>query len=1250
MARRGTTSSRDPSREPSYLASHVWRSGEGHLLRGPSTLESACARGRRKQRRLGLSPADPRFLAHAASYCYSLFLPASPSCASAASSAFASSSPVQVCSASRSWGTEAWRRKHGGKQSEGRRLPHFSCPFCLLPQAHAVSSPPRFGEILETSHLPRRSRTCVLSFLSSLYVMRTSIASSTPASPSCLPPSSRCLSVSPCVGRTSKRTWGDAKTGLDTSFGNQPCLFPSFFFPRRFSSFCSASASPSSCDPLSPSSPAMPAECPFAAGREKDSSSSPSLPAGASSSSCELSLSSPTTAGPLVFASRSFLPSFLAPPFFRSLSPLASRWVACLSPLLQALPPPTLRLWGGSCCELKPLLLPAPLPLSVLLPHPLPMSVLSSAAVSSPSPASPSPVSSSRQPSSLLPPSVAVALHRHCGASAVSPLQQFLLPFLLSPSHDLFVLSRVQTGKSRAVQLAVVLRLLESDSIAQPSENELNAQADATRKLQGMEQGDAAFPKCLFLLPTRDTAIQAHAELLALLRYTPQLRVALLCGETAFYQAQQEAREERSASDRGQRAVADVAREDPQAAEWTGEPRSVCSRRGRAVNVFRRIEKLRAHIWICTPGKLDEYLGYLSWKDSFRNRATSRLTPTPIDKDTKAEAPATTEVTHEDTRQGRNRSFSRCTLLVVEDAAALLQQSDRGRQATAALLRLKERLPPGHQTIFLSSWLPPDLRSIFARLARVRSLTINALGTPFVSPVSLLHSDQASAQAVGAAPCPPLVSPVSHSASLPASGSTRLSRLCCSPRSVPLSPPCAASLSCTLSSAFLSPSPCVPRKDGDAEEELCPSQQTPETGENEEGHTAALLRQPSLCGSPHKETGPSVPRGPSLRESILDVEETAGLWGPKRASEFLAKKQRQWSELQSRRSRFHHSAQERRGSNGGREEEGIRRGEVVRSEFAIYPAELHAHVLFNVLMSEANRVAQLETEREGPHRRAKGQMAGSDQAREVSPEGRERTYRVIVFFSTLKSLQFHYVFFKHYVFPALLTLKTTDPATFSVLSAYPSVSSSSGSLSATHSFPLSVSSSSSSPSASSMFPPPPLVPARLPKLSALHHGLSIERRRAVVEAFSSSSLVPRWSPSEVDSAALAPSQFASGLPTSLGGQMSHRRLSKNGREREQGSLHGPEPPPQASSNRGHELRILFATDVAATGVNVGVVDSVIHVGMPRDPELLVQRLTRVARSSTQAFHFICLISVFLARRLVFTILHSLWCMSRLASI
>ncbi|KFG31558.1 DEAD/DEAH box helicase domain protein [Toxoplasma gondii FOU] len=221
-------------------------------------------------------------------------------------------------------------------------------------------------------------------------------------------------------------------------------------------------------------------------------------------------------------------------------------------------------------------------------------------------------------------------------------------------------------------------------------------------------------------------------------------------------------------------------------------------------------------------------------------------------------------------------------------------------------------------------------------------------------------------------------------------------------------------------------------------------------------------------------------------------------------------------------------------------------------------------------------------------------------------------------------------------------MKTTDPSTFSALSTYPSVSSSSGSyLSATHSFPLSVSFSSSSPSASSTFPPPPLVPARLPKLSALHHGLSIERRRAVIEAFSSSSPVPTWSPSGVDSAALAPSQFASGLPTSLVGQASHRRLSKSGRERQQGSLHGQEPLPQVSSNPGYELRILFATDVAATGVNVGVVDSVIHAGMPRDPELLVQRLTRVARPSTRVLHFICLTSVFLAPRLVAIIMGSL---------
>ncbi|CBZ54028.1 helicase conserved C-terminal domain-containing protein [Neospora caninum Liverpool] len=1273
MAQRGTANFPDPSRELPHLTNNAWSAAQSLLLR-PLPIRSACVRGRHSRRHLSLLPSGPSW-AHSGSGASLPLLSSPPWTASSLSPALASSSPVQVCAASRSWVAEAGRCTHS-RHNGARRL-HFSRPFCLQSWTRFFSQP-KTGESSETLGGLRHSRT-IFSCGLSLHTRQTyGAASSEPASasgPLCASPSPFCLPPSPpypCAsasrGRRSLRARGDSEAAPVAAQGGRPSLLPMFFSPGCFSPFHSAAVSPS-CDPARPPS-SPPSPCLFAATRDEST--------GMRGSASSPSSSPPPrpTAAPPAGASCPFLPALLAPPFIHSLSPLASRWVACLSPFLQALPPPRLRLWGGSCCELEPLLLPPPLPLSVLFPHPLPPSVLSSPLLPS--------TSLSPQSASLLPPSVAAALHRCFRASAISPLQQFLLPLLLSPSHDLFVLSRMHSGKSLAVHLAVVLRLLEGDKRANANAVEREARPHATQNPQEtLEKGkETAFPQCIFLLPTRDTATQTHAELLALLRYTPQLRVALLSGETAFYQAQQEAGEERGAGKRERRAVSDVdGGEDRQEAECADEPGGV-SRRGCSVRVFRRIEKLRAHIWICTPGKLDEYLGYISWKDSLR-RATTRLTPTGDKAEAAAdERRAKTDET-EDTQEGGDGCLGRCSLLVVDDAAALLQQSERGRQATAALLRLKERLPPGekgaergseavvprsnaisyflvpllnffglilsHQTIFLSSWLSPDLRSVFVRLARVRSLTINALVTPAVASFAPAYSNASTAQASHPTPRSPPLSVGSRSAPLRAMDASALPS---SPSSTPL-PACSASClsspsSTSSCSRFPSPPPSPGLlRDADTEEARRRSRQTPEASENETEDKAALLK-PSPSVPQVRETVHALPRRHSLRESILNVEETVGLWGPKRAAEFLAKKKRQWSELQRHLSGLRRNEEEPREERGNEEERdeatGIH-GETLRSEFAIYPADLHAHVLFNVLMNEANRAAELETKRRGLHRGDDGRMERNEHECGAFSGSREKPHRIIVFFSCLKSLQFHYVYFKHYVFPTLLTSKTADPVAVSTLSAFPSFSPSVCSLSSTYSsasFPFS--------SRPSTLPAPPSIPARLPTLLALHHGLSGERRRAVVEAFSSPSVrasraPPKGpslpvssapspcavsfsssSPSSAPSpsgypAVSAPSPLAPQAPPSVGdsfplpdsepGRLTSRSRIASAGEREPRILHGHEPPQSANPNC--EVRVLFATDLAATGVNVGDVDFIVHVGMARDPELLVQRLTRVAR-------------------------------------
>ncbi|CDJ38580.1 helicase conserved C-terminal domain-containing protein, putative [Eimeria tenella] len=82
--------------------------------------------------------------------------------------------------------------------------------------------------------------------------------------------------------------------------------------------------------------------------------------------------------------------------------------------------------------------------------------------------------------------------------------------------------------------------------------------------------------------------------------------------------------------------------------------------------------------------------------------------------------------------------------------------------------------------------------------------------------------------------------------------------------------------------------------------------------------------------------------------------------------------------------------------------------------------------------------------------------------------------------------------------------------------------------------------------------------APLPQLWALHSGLSAEKRLAVVNAFKSSSK-------------------------------------------------------QQQQQQQQQLKVLFCTDVAAVGVQLGTPALALQIGAPKDPDLYIQRVSRAPR-------------------------------------
>lgn len=202
---------------------------------------------------------------------------------------------------------------------------------------------------------------------------------------------------------------------------------------------------------------------------------------------------------------------------------------------------------------------------------------------------------------------------------------------------------------------------------------------------------------------------------------------------------------------------------------------------------------------------------------------------------------------------------------------------------------------------------------------------------------------------------------------------------------------------------------------------------------------------------------------------ILQLVTPQALWGPKRSGEFLAKKRHELSRLAV------HATPERGTSMAA----SSRRPD----EFLLYPPELHGHFLFNVLAHEAY-AATIESD-------------GSEQRLGVDGDGPFR--RVLVFFNSTKSLQFHYALFKHYLFPnvgRLLEVAAVQEAADDGWAASGTSKAKGGG------------SSSSAARESSEFKVtgdewPRGAP--LPTLWALHSRLSLEKRRAVVEAFASDS-------------------------------------------------------------------------------------------------------------------------------------------------
>ncbi|PHJ24744.1 helicase conserved c-terminal domain-containing [Cystoisospora suis] len=1154
-------------------------------------------------------------------------------------------------------------------------------------------------------------------------------------------------------------------------------------------------SSPPSGSPLSTSVPTSSAS-PQSSSTSSVCESSPSLPA------------SPTLL-PRPAVLSGILHPRLQPSYLSSLSPLAAKWLRFLSPVLEHLPPPSLRLWGGSSCELKPQLLPPPLPLLPLLQpactsplQSLLSSLLSFRAQSDSSLASSSSLppflansealltnllscfpsdtitSKAQDPRkpSLVPWNLSYSLQNSLKISHLLPLQQALLPFLLSSAYDLHVISRSGTGKSIAVHIAVSLRLFDEVAIS--------------ASMSPVNNKDETFPFCIFLVPTRDLAVQTAEQLNKLLGYSP-FRVALLTGGRSFIDASHHARHERECSMyHGSRKTGEdefcASSTSPSSRDFHAEDGGLlqclfqlgekiemgkvseknspgqCSeatnheelirrtstwkgpggREERSWRAFDWLEKQKAHIWVCTPGRLEEYLAFHEWREfQEENRRHSvrregeddhdlgRTEAEPRQKEDaqKRSLGERAQPLHEEASSGEKESSSLpptspidvlrdCRLLIVEEAAITLQD-EPGQRSLTTLLRLKEQLSPDHQTVFLSTSISPDLRAMVSRLCRVRNLTINALSSPSLSSLSSSCDDQSplfssassnenssycqgeltppSSTVVGTQPTPDTSTTSSHVADSSSFVSSHSTPSSCQRSTLQFSEELSAA---GISGDFSEKEREKPDTARDVLETLGPSSSILSTCAPllvEEQNRRAVA---GLAERGDVETEDKVPPGatvktrlkeissapfPCFQEDILSVPDGVGLWGPKRAGDFLKKKRRQFLEEkrlcqavqaqsdgdQSYVTTFAH--EDKLTSKAcGREQTALLSGswgagttkrglslppECIQSEFAMYPAELHAHVVLNAMLSEIRRATLVhrwtrnerkgmnkpnsheQDERQYEARVYRGAEGYEEKQTFKEREGQEEksahlnrtpqstVVRGILFFSCLKTLQFHYVFFKHFFFSSLrstrrLTSRTASslsPASSSSSFRKPSSSVSSSSSEPCISSPCSTS-VSSSPAAADDYPlSPPPIPHCLPYFYALHHGLTPERRRAAVHAFAEKRSGPRLSAASppLHDPLLSPcivgdeDLFLGSAPEGTTSAFSTTVRGKN-LEREEGqdkNINDKEQDVEA------DVRILFATDIASAGLDLGTVDFIIHVGIPRDVDHFVQRLTRITR-------------------------------------
>ncbi|KAL8445139.1 hypothetical protein Emed_005834 [Eimeria media] len=528
-------------------------------------------------------------------------------------------------------------------------------------------------------------------------------------------------------------------------------------------------------------------------------------------------------------------------------------------------------------------------------------------------------------------------------------------------------------------------------------------------------------------------------------------------------------------------------------------------------------------------------------------------------------------------------------VLIVDDAGLQLQEPLMLR----AIAKLKELMPPGHQCIMLSSSLSWELHSCAARLMRVGALCLNCLeGPPALTASCLLtRSDTSNV--------PLLPSSSQETAAAAAATAAAAAGAAAAPAgALAVQAHAAAAVGKVVSAA--------------------------------EGERAAGMHAKGETSSAALE----VLRGPSC---ILDLQQPQVLWGPKRSREFLAKKRYEAARAMSEGGAPDHQAafevhgapnqhgaldharafteqvvSDKQGApyelgasgeQGAPSEQGAplslcdhrlcegARGGGLRSpeEFMLYPPELHGHVLFNVLAKEAEAAAA-ETKAAAAAATTTttttataaaaaaataAAAAGGGGAVERGERGAPFS-RVLIFFSSTKSLQFHYALFKHFVIPnanrilqlpaalksaelniqqtpaaagtaataaAAGTAAATATATAAATAATAATAAAAGAAAAAGGSPTSLDISVEKEGWPSGVP--------LPLCWALHSKLSAEKRRAVIDAFSSECLYTS--------------------------------------ENEEKEEIKPAPP--------RRLKVLFCTDVAAVGVQLGSHVSLVLQGL-----------------------------------------------------